>query len=105
MLAIARASVGVASRTRVGALNAARAVEAVAEPSHQRRIVPYVGSLDRRTRTGLIVGAVAVGAIANAGSRRVARLEVSADVGRRWADAELKEPLGRFHSVELEVGR
>ena len=39
-------------------------------------------------------GVVPVGGIANAGSRRVARVEVSSDGGRSWAVAELEEPLG-----------
>lgn len=39
-------------------------------------------------------GPVAIAGIANAGSRRVPRVEVSSDGGRSWADAELEEPLG-----------
>lgn len=39
-------------------------------------------------------GQVPLGGIANAGSRGVARVEVSTDGGTRWADAELEEALG-----------
>lgn len=39
-------------------------------------------------------GAIPVNGIANAGSRRIARVEVSADGGSTWADAVLEEPLG-----------
>lgn len=39
-------------------------------------------------------GTVALGGIANAGSRGIARVEISTDGGARWADAVLEEPLG-----------
>ncbi|MDQ3098073.1 MAG: molybdopterin-dependent oxidoreductase [Chloroflexota bacterium] len=50
--------------------------------------------IDSPTRVKWDGGVVPVGGIANAGSRRVARVEVSSDGGRSWADAELEEPLG-----------
>src|SRR5687767_620735 len=39
-------------------------------------------------------GQVPLGGIANAGSRGVARVEISTDGGARWSDAELEEALG-----------
>ena len=39
-------------------------------------------------------GQIPLGGIANAGSRRIARVEVSTDNGARWSDAELEDPLG-----------
>ena len=39
-------------------------------------------------------GQVPLGGIANAGSRGVARVEISTDGGARWTDAELEEALG-----------
>ncbi|HEX4743534.1 MAG TPA: molybdopterin-dependent oxidoreductase [Candidatus Limnocylindria bacterium] len=39
-------------------------------------------------------GQVALGGIANAGSRGISRVEISTDGGGRWSDAELEAPLG-----------
>ncbi len=41
-----------------------------------------------------VSGPVTIGGIAHAGSRRIARVEVSVDRGRSWFDAQMKPPLG-----------
>lgn len=50
--------------------------------------------IDTRRRVRWDGGQVPLGGIANAGTRTVARVEVSTDGGTKWTDAELEEPLG-----------
>lgn len=57
-------------------------------------IVNTRSRIDTPRRVKWSGGSLPIGGIANAGSRRVARVELSPDGGRSWDDVELEEPLG-----------
>ncbi len=59
----------------------------------KRAIVKTGSRIDTPTGGALVGGTVAVAGIAFAGSRGVARVEVSTDGGRSWKQAQLKQPL------------
>lgn len=59
-----------------------------------RAVVNTHSRIDTRSRLTWTGGNVTVAGIANAGSREVARVEVSTDDGATWTEAELETPLG-----------